>query len=104
MRLRVHRRGLFGWEPGEDALAGAAVTTTECRNIDLDRMLDPARGNLVIGARLPHMSLVFDRDARGPGHHLIELDDLTTKSFARLDWPTDSTEPFTISQLGPRRL
>ncbi|SFQ27879.1 methyltransferase domain-containing protein [Amycolatopsis rubida] len=104
MRLRSHRRGLFGWEPDQDALADAAVTTTECRDVDLDRMLGPARGNLVIGARLREVSLVFDRDARGPGHHLVELDDLATKSFARLDWPTGSAEPFTVSQLGPRRL
>ena len=104
MRLRAHRRGLFGWEPDEDTLADAKISTTQCRNVDLDRMLDPAQGNLVIGARLHNVSLVFDRDAHGPGHHVVELDDLATRSFARLDWPTTSTEPFTVSQFGPRRL
>ena len=104
MRLRAHRRGLFGWEPDEDTIAGAAVGTTGCRNIDLDRMLDPARGNLVIGVRLRDVSLVFGRNRLGPGHHVVELDDLVTRSFARLDWPTASAETFNVFQFGPRRL
>ncbi|APU14740.1 MULTISPECIES: methyltransferase domain-containing protein [Actinoalloteichus] len=104
MRLRAHRRGLFGWEPDEATIARAAVRITECRNIDLDRMLDPARGNLAIGVRLHDVSLALGRDRHGPGHHVVELDDATTRSFARLDWPTAAAEPFTVGQFGPRRL
>jgi protein-L-isoaspartate O-methyltransferase len=104
MRLRDQRRALHSWEPAEDAIAAAELTTTECRGSDLDRMLNPAKGKLVIGARLANVALQVEWDKRGKGHHVLELDDAATHSFARLDADLTSPAPFTVRQLGPRRL
>ncbi|WP_410646510.1 methyltransferase domain-containing protein [Amycolatopsis sp. cmx-4-54] len=104
MRLRSHQRSLFGWEPDDDTLATADVTTTDVRGKDLDMMLNPAKGRFAIGARLPDVALVVAWDANGPGRHVLELDDLTTRSYARLDADVTDPAPFTVRQLGPRRL
>jgi protein-L-isoaspartate(D-aspartate) O-methyltransferase len=99
MRLRCHQRGLFGWEPDEATIATAETSTTDCRGPDLDRMFNPAKGQFAIGARLPTVAVVVDWDK-----HLIELDDLTTRSFARVEADVGDPAPFTVRQLGPRRL
>lgn len=104
MRLHGHRRSLYGWEPDEQLLAAADVSTTACRGGDLNRMLNPAKGKFVIGARLANTGLQVEWDKHGPGRHVIELDDATTGSFARLDADLTSPAPFTVRQLGPRRL
>ncbi|UJW28685.1 methyltransferase domain-containing protein [Saccharothrix sp. AJ9571] len=104
MRLRSHQRSLFGWEPDQATVASAEVSTTDIRGKDLDMMLNPAQGRFAIGARLPDAALVIDWDAGGPRRHVIELDDLTTHSYARLDADLTDPAPFTARQLGPRRL
>jgi hypothetical protein len=67
-------------------------------------MLNPAKGKLAIGARLANVALEVEWDKRGKGHHVLELDDAATHSFARLDADLISPAPFTVHQLGPRRL
>jgi protein-L-isoaspartate O-methyltransferase len=104
MRLRGHQRSLFGWEPDENTIAAAEVSTTDCRGKDLDMMLNPAKGRFAIGVRLPDVALVVEWDKHGPGRHVIELDDLTTHSVARLEADLGDPAPFTVAQLGPRRL
>jgi hypothetical protein len=37
-------------------------------------------------------------------HHTLELDDGATKSWAQLDANLNDPAPFTVRQLGPRRL
>ncbi|ASO21833.1 protein-L-isoaspartate O-methyltransferase [Actinoalloteichus hoggarensis] len=104
LRLRSHQRSLFGWEPDPDTVAAAEVTTTDVRGKDLDMMLNPEKGRFAIGTRLPGVALVVDWDANGPGRHVLELDDLATRSYARLDADVTDPAPFTVRQLGPRRL
>jgi Protein-L-isoaspartate(D-aspartate) O-methyltransferase (PCMT) len=104
MRLRRHQGSLFGWEPDEDTIAAAEVSTTDCRGKDLDMMLNPTKGKFAIGVRLPDVALVVEWDKHGSGCHVIELDDLTTHSFARLEADLGDPAPFTVAQLGPRRL
>ncbi|QWF80709.1 hypothetical protein [Amycolatopsis sp. CA-230715] len=83
------RRARIGWVPGKTA----DVRATHCREADLDRMLNPAKGQFAIGVRLPSASLVV-----GDENHVVELGDRTTGSYASLeaDW--------TVRQCGPRRL
>lgn len=104
MRLRSHQRSRFGWEPDPDIIATAEAATTDVRGKDLDMMLNPEKGRFAIGARLPDAALVVGWDANGPGRHVLELDDLTTHSYARLDADVTGPAPFTVRQLGPRRL
>lgn len=104
MRLRHQRRSLYGWEPGADEIALADISTTDCRGADLDRMLNPDKGAFAIGARLASCCLTVDWDRRGERHHILELDDGATKSWAQVDANLNDPAPFTVRQLGPRRL
>uniref|UniRef100_UPI003F496931 hypothetical protein n=1 Tax=Amycolatopsis sp. CA-096443 TaxID=3239919 RepID=UPI003F496931 len=67
-------------------------------------MLNPAKCRFAIGARLPDTALLVEWDAGGPGRHVLELDDLATHSYARLDADVTDPAPFTVRQIGPRRL
>ncbi|MBV9314941.1 MAG: methyltransferase domain-containing protein [Pseudonocardia sp.] len=104
MRLRDQRRSLRSWEPDEQQITDAQLTTTTCRGRDLDRMLNPAKGKFVIGIRLADTSLHVEWDKHGPGRHTLDLDDPTTCSFARLEADLTNPAPFIVRQLGPRRL
>lgn len=104
MRLRGHRRGLFGWEPNDVTIAAADVTTTDVRGADLDRMFDPAKGRFAIGARMSTAAIIVEWNKHGTRRHVIDLDDHTTRSFARVEADLTNLEPFTVRQLGPRRL
>jgi protein-L-isoaspartate O-methyltransferase len=104
MRMRQHLRSLFDWEPDPDLLAQARVSTTVCRGGDLERMLNPAKGEFAIGVRLSDVSLVIEWDKLGEGRHVLNFSDPATRSFARLDADFTDPAPFTVSQIGPRRL
>lgn len=104
MRIRSQRAALYGWEPDQAEIDAAPTSTTECRGSDLDWMLDPAKGRFGVGARLRSCYLDVQWDKRGDRHHLLDLDDGLTRSFARLDANLNSPTPFTVHQLGPRRL
>lgn len=104
MRLRHQRRALYGWEPDAAEIKRAHVGTTDCRGGDLDRMLNPDKGAFAIGARLASCCLVVNWDEYGERHHVLGLDDGVTKSWAQLDANLNDLAPFTVRQLGPRRL
>jgi len=104
MRLRHQRRSLYGWQPSDSDLEHAQISTTECRGNDLDRMLNPDKGTFAIGARLASCRLVVEWDAQGPLHHTLELDDGATTSWAHLDANLNDPAPFTVRQLGLRKL
>src|SRR5690606_40228671 len=46
----------------------------------------------------------LDWDAVRERRHVLELDDGATKSFARVHADPTSSKPWTVRQLGPRRL
>jgi hypothetical protein len=48
--------------------------------------------------------LVIEWDKHGELHHNLELDDGATKSWAQLDADLNDPAPFTVRQLGPRKL
>ena len=104
MRLRSQRRARYGWRPSDSDIARAPISTTLCRGSDLDRMLNPEKGTFALGARLASCCLVVGWDARGALHHILELDDGVTGSWAQLDANLNDPAPFTVRQLGPRRL
>ncbi|ANY05578.1 methyltransferase domain-containing protein [Pseudonocardia sp. HH130630-07] len=104
MRIRDQRRALHYFEPSPDAVAAADVSTTACRGSDLDRILDPDKGLFAIGARLAPVNKAMKWDRHGRRHHSLELDDPVTGSWARLDANLTDPAPFTVHQLGPRRL
>ncbi|MFE3785914.1 methyltransferase domain-containing protein [Amycolatopsis sp. NPDC059090] len=101
-RLCGHKRSQFGWDP--DTVDAAEVTTAVVRGKDLDMMLNPEKGRFAIGTRLPDVALVVGWDANGPGRHVLELEDLATRSYARLNADVTDRVPFSVCQLGPRRL
>ncbi|MGH3899796.1 MAG: methyltransferase domain-containing protein [Pseudonocardiaceae bacterium] len=104
MRVRDQRRALYGWEPADSDVERAKISTTQCRGSDLDRMLNPDKGTFAIGARLACCCLVMEWNKHGKLHHNLELDDGATKSWARLDANLNDPAPFTVQQLGPRKL
>ena len=104
MRVRAQHSSLYGFEPDETEIGQATATTTECRGSDLAAMLDPDQALFAIGARVPDCYRYLEWDHFGPRHHLLDLDDGRTRSFARLEWDVSSTAPFTVRQLGARRL
>jgi hypothetical protein len=67
-------------------------------------MLNLAKGTFAIGARLASCCLVVHWDSHGELHHTLELDDGATKSWAQLDANLNDPAPFTVCQLGPRKL
>lgn len=104
MRIRSQRRSLFGWSPAASAIAQAQITTTDCRGSDLDRMLNPNKGLFGIGARLASCCLIVRWNSPGERHHTLDLDDGATRSWAQLDANLNEPAPFTVRQLGPRKL
>ncbi len=104
MRVRSQRRALYRWRPEDSDIERAQVSTTECRGSDLDRMLNPDKGTFAIGARLASCCLIVEWDKHGELHHSLELEDAVTKSWAQLDANLTDPAPFTVRQLGPRRL
>jgi protein-L-isoaspartate O-methyltransferase len=104
MRLRSQRRARYGWRPSDRDIERAQISTTACRGSDLDRMLNPEKGTFAVGARLASCCLVVEWDARGALHHILELDDGATQSWAQLDANLNDPAPFTVRQLGPRKL
>lgn len=105
MRLRDQRAALYGFEPSDDEISRQAdVSTTDCRGWDLAAMLDQKRALFAIGARVPDCYQYLEWNHFAERHHLLDLDDGRTKSFARLDWNVSDPAPFTVYQLGPRRL
>jgi protein-L-isoaspartate O-methyltransferase len=104
MRVRSQRRALFAWTPATEEIARALISTTECRGSDLDRILNPGKGSFAIGARLISCCLMVEWGKHGELHHNLELDDAATKSWAQLDANLNDPAPFTVRQLGPRKL
>jgi protein-L-isoaspartate O-methyltransferase len=104
MRIRAQHASLYGWEPSDIKIAGTDVSTTGLRGSALGEMLNPAEGAFAIGALVPDCYRQVDWDHFGRRHHLLDLDDGRTKSFARLEWNVGDPAPFTVRQLGPRRL
>ncbi|MGB6162215.1 MAG: hypothetical protein WCF33_19655 [Pseudonocardiaceae bacterium] len=104
MRVRSQRRALYRWRPEDSDTEHAQISTTECRSSDLDRMLNPDKGTFAIGARLASCCLIVEWDKHGEMHHNLELDDAVTMSWAQLDANLTDPAPFTVRQLGPRRL
>ncbi|MGH3628208.1 MAG: hypothetical protein ACRDRL_12325, partial [Sciscionella sp.] len=104
MRIRSQRISTYGWEPENDEIAERPSTVTRCLGDDGDAMFNPDRARFALGARIPDSFLYIGFDACGERHHVVELDDGRTRSFARLDWNVDSAQPYTVQQIGPRRL
>jgi protein-L-isoaspartate(D-aspartate) O-methyltransferase len=104
MRVRSQRRALYGWQPADSDVEHAKTSSTSCRGSDLDRMLNPDKGTFAIGARLASCCLMVEWNKHGTLHHNLELDDGATKSWAQLNADLNDPAPFTVRQLGPRKL
>jgi protein-L-isoaspartate O-methyltransferase len=104
MRIRSQRRALYGWQPTAEDIDRAQISTTKCRGSDLDRMLNPAKGTFAIGTHLASCCLVIEWNKHGELHHILELDDGVTRSWAQLDANLNDPAPFTVRQLGPHAL
>jgi protein-L-isoaspartate O-methyltransferase len=102
MRLRAHHRRFY--EPDQTQLQHAQVTTTDVHGWDFYRMINSDQAGFSIGLQVPRCSLTVELNRFGEDHHILELDDATTQSWARLDAHLASPDPLVIHQLGPRRL
>ena len=102
MRLRAQRRRFY--EPDEADIAHAEVTTTEVHGWDFFRMINSNQAAFAIGLRVPRCALTVELNKFGKDHNVLELDDITTKSWARLDANLTSPGKLVVHQLGPRRL
>jgi protein-L-isoaspartate(D-aspartate) O-methyltransferase len=102
MRLRSHRRRFY--EPDEIQIEHAEVTTTDVHGWDFYRMINSDQAGFSIGLQLPRCALTVELNKFGEDHHVLELDDITTQSWARLDAHLTSPNPLVVRQLGPRRL
>lgn len=102
MRLRAQRRRYY--EPDDAQIQDAQVSTTEVHGWDFFRMINSDQAAFTIGLRVPHCALTVELDKFGEDHHVLELDDITTRSWARLDADLTSPDRLVVRQLGPRRL
>jgi hypothetical protein len=83
MRLRAHHRQFY--EPDQIQLQHAQVTTTDVHGWDFYRMINNDQAGFCIGVQLPRATLTVELNKFGEDHHILELDDITTQSWARLD-------------------
>ncbi|MGH3821708.1 MAG: methyltransferase domain-containing protein [Pseudonocardiaceae bacterium] len=102
MRLRAHQRRFY--EPERTDIEQAQVTTTDVHGWDFFRMINSDQAGFSIGLQVPRCALTVELNKFGEDHHVLELDDITTKSWARLDAHLTSPNPLVVHQLGPRRL
>ncbi len=102
MRLRSHRRRFH--EPDQAQVQHAQVSTTDVHGWDFFRMINSDQAAFAIGLKVPHCALTVELNAFGEDHNVLELDDITTASWARLDANLTSPDKLVVRQLGPRRL
>jgi protein-L-isoaspartate O-methyltransferase len=102
MRLRSQRRRFY--EPSEAEIAHAEMTTTEVHGWDFFRMINSDQAAFCIGLLVSRCALTVELNKFGDDHNILELDDITTRSWARLDADLTSPGKLVVSQLGPRRL
>lgn len=57
-----------------------------------------------IGLKVPNCALTVELNTSGEDHNVLELDDIATASWARLDANLTSPDKLVVRQLGPRRL
>ncbi|SHF02973.1 methyltransferase domain-containing protein [Streptoalloteichus hindustanus] len=99
MRVRSARR--YYMEPAADEQAAADTTTTTLTVRDMRDMTVYGRGAMIIGLRVPRCYLtVEDPD---DDHRRYELHDVGSGSWAAVDL-VRGEHPWTVRQLGPRRL
>jgi protein-L-isoaspartate O-methyltransferase len=102
MRLRAHRRRFY--EPDQIQIQHAEVTTTDVHGWDFYRMINSDQAGFCIGLLVPRCALTVELNKFGEDHHVLELDDITTQSWARLDAHLTSPNSLLVHQFGPRRL
>lgn len=102
MRLRSQRRRFY--EPDRTEIQRAQVRTTEVHGWDFFRMINSNQAAFAIGLLVPRCSLGVELTKFGEDHHVLELDDITTRSWAQLDAPLTSPDKLVVRQLGPRQL
>jgi protein-L-isoaspartate(D-aspartate) O-methyltransferase len=102
MRLRNHVRRFY--EPNQALIQRAEVSTTDVHGWDFYRMINSDQAGFSIGLHVPRCALTVHLNKFGEDHHTLELDDITTGSWARLNAHLTSPKPLVVHQLGPRRL
>jgi hypothetical protein len=81
MRLRAHRRRFY--KPDETQIQHAQMSTTDVHGWDFFRMINSDQAGFSIGLQVPHCALTVELNKVGEDHHVLELDDITTKSWAQ---------------------
>ncbi len=67
-------------------------------------MINSDQAAFAIGLQVPRCALTVELNKYGQDHNVLELDDITTRSWARLDANLTSPGKLVVRQLGPRRL
>lgn len=104
MRLRSQRRYLVNPDR-----TGLDTTTAEHSITDLDgrdvyRMITASEAAFAIGLQVPDCRMLFEEDRRGQRHHVVELHDTASGSWAVVDVDVDRGRGFDVHQAGARRL
>lgn len=103
MRLRSQRRYLVPRSDGD--LATAEHSVAEVKGRDILAMISVDDAQFTIGVRVPDCYLLIGEEARGERHHVIELHDVATGSWAEIDVDVPGHDgAFDVHQAGPRRL
>lgn len=104
MRLRAQRRHLANADGTELDTPSANHSVTDLSGPDLYRMISADEAAFTIGLQVPGCRLLYEEDRRGEGHHVVELHDVDSKSWALVDVDLARAGGFDVYQRGPRRL
>lgn len=104
MRLRGQRRYLVNGDGTALDTSTADHSAADLDGMDVYRMITPDEAAFTIGLTVPDCRLLYEEDRRGEGHHVVELHDFDTKSWAQLDVDLRRNGGFDVFQQGPRHL
>lgn len=105
MRLRSQRRYLVNPDGTELDTARADRSVTELNGSDVYRMITASEAAFAIGFLVPRCRMLYEEDRRGERHHVVELHDHVSGSWALVDVDLPAQESgFDVYQYGSRWL
>lgn len=79
-------------------------SVTEVEGKDIYRMISVDEAAFTIGLRLPNCRMLYEEDRRRDGHHVVELHDPDSTSWAQVEVDLSREDGFDVFQFGSRRL
>ena len=104
MRLRSQRRFLAVADGEDLPLERADRAVTTVTGYQVYQMMSADQAAFTIGLLLPDTCGLYEEDRRGDYHHVVELHDHRSGSWAQVDVNLDHDSRFDVYQYGSRRL